>query len=119
MTTVAPDGELVSPVSGRMVFRGHDDLRVLMAAVYGSLSDLEWEEPITRGRTHVVLGEASVGRVRLTDAMVLEVDDEGRIARIRPHLRPWLGLTAVAMALGPKLARHPGVVRRALRARGR
>jgi hypothetical protein len=34
---------------------------------------------------------------------------------IRPHLRPWLALTVFAIKLGPKVARHPGVVMRALR----
>lgn len=47
--------------------------------------------------------------------MVLELAADGRIARIRPHLRPWLALTLLALKLGPKVGRHPGVVRRALR----
>lgn len=45
--------------------------------------------------------------------MVLELSD-GLITRIRPHLRPWLALTVLALVLGPKVGRHPGVVRRAL-----
>ena len=53
--------------------------------------------------------------VTITDAMVLELDDAGLIVRIRPHLRPWLAITLFALLLGPKIARHPGVVRRALR----
>lgn len=36
METIAPDAELVSPLSGRMVFRGRDDLRVLLGAVYST-----------------------------------------------------------------------------------
>jgi len=47
--------------------------------------------------------------------MVLELDDQGRIRRIRPHLRPWLSLTLLALVLGPKMGRHPGVIRRALK----
>ena len=39
----------------------------------------------------------------------------GRIRRIRPHLRPYLGTTLFAMALGLKVGVHPGVVFRALR----
>jgi hypothetical protein len=27
--TLAPDAEVISPISGRMVFRGHDDWRAL------------------------------------------------------------------------------------------
>jgi hypothetical protein len=42
----------------------------------------------------------------------------GRIRRIRPHLRPWLGLTGFALLVGPRLARHPGVILRALRPAG-
>jgi len=38
MTTLAPDCEVVSPLSGRMVFRGHDDVRTLLDGVYGTLS---------------------------------------------------------------------------------
>ena len=32
--TLAEDAELVSPLSGHMVFRGRDDLRILFGAVY-------------------------------------------------------------------------------------
>jgi hypothetical protein len=35
--------------------------------------------------------------------------------RIRPHLRPWLATTAFALLLGPKIARHPRVMCRAIR----
>jgi hypothetical protein len=47
--------------------------------------------------------------------MVLELSGDGRIRRIRPHLRPWLAVTVFAIRLGPKVARHPGVILRALR----
>jgi hypothetical protein len=52
----------------------------------------------------------------MTDAMVLELGPDGRIARVRPHLRPWLALTVFAAVLGPKVATRPGVLRRALAA---
>ncbi|HEY3829487.1 MAG TPA: nuclear transport factor 2 family protein [Solirubrobacteraceae bacterium] len=115
MTTLAPNAELVSPLSGRMVFRGHDDIRILATAVYGSLRGLRWHEQIGQGATRAVVGEMAVGPVQLSDAMVFELDAEGLILRVRPHLRPWLGLTAFALAVGSKLARHPGVALRALR----
>ena len=41
---------------------------------------------------------------------------DGRvIRRIRPHLRPWLGTTFFTLRLLPKLAKHPGLVRRSWR----
>src|SRR6476646_2578089 len=109
---LAPDAELLSPLFGRMVFRGRDDLRVLLGAVYGGLSHLVWREVIGEGATRVAVSDARIAGVTITDAMVLELDDAGRIV---PHLRPWLAITLFALLLGPKIARHPGVLRRALR----
>jgi limonene-1,2-epoxide hydrolase len=112
--TLAPDAELLSPLSGRMVFRGRDDLRVLLGAVYGGLSNLVWREVIGEGATRVAVSDAQIAGTTITDAMVLELDDAGLIVRIRPHLRPWRAITLFALVLGPKIARHPGVARRAL-----
>ena len=115
VSALAPDAELLSPLFGSMVFRGRDDLRVLLGAVYGGLSNLVWREVIGDGATRVAVSDARIAGVTITDAMVLELDDAGLIVRIRPHLRPWLAVTLFALLLGPKIARHPGVLRRALR----
>jgi hypothetical protein len=112
--SLAPDAELVSPLSGRMVFRGREDLSILLAAVYGGLSDLTWNGVIGEGSTRVAVSEARIARMTITDAMVLELDEDGLIRRLRPHLRPWLAITLFAALLGPKIVRHPGIVRRAL-----
>ena len=114
MSTLAPDIELVSPISGHMVFRGREDVRILLSAVYGTLSGWRWGEEVGTGLSRVLIGEGKVGSMRLGDSMVFELDEEGRIRRIRPYLRPWLGLTCFALVLGPQVARHPGVVWRAL-----
>jgi hypothetical protein len=115
MDSLAPDVELVSPVSGRMVFKGADDVRVLLTAVYGSLEGLRWTQRLGEGTSRVAIGEARLLGVRLTDAMVFELAPDGRIRRIAPHLRPWLALTLFALVLGPQVARRPGVVWRAVR----
>jgi hypothetical protein len=118
--TLAPDAELISPLIGRMIFRGTRDLRILLGAVFGILRGLHWQEMVRDGQTCVAISEARVAGLRINDAMVIELDDVGRIKRIRPHLRPWLAITAFALRLSPKLVRHPGVIRRALQSdRGR
>jgi SnoaL-like domain len=115
ISLLSEDAELVSPISGRMVFRGTDDLRALFDAVYGTLTGLVWHDQISDGRVGLLRGEARLGRFKLGEAMVLELAPDGRIRRIRPHFRPWLGLTAFAVVLAAKVARHPGIVLRALR----
>jgi hypothetical protein len=117
VAALAPDVELVSPLSGRLVFRGHDDLRVLLGAVYGDLKGLRWREEVGDGATRVVLGDGAIGPFKIADAMVCELDADGRIRRIRPYLRPWLALTFLALKLAPKMSRHPGVILRAARRR--
>lgn len=113
--TLAPDAELVSPLLARGVIRGKKDLRLLFAAVYGSLSELRWTEELRDGSQALMIAEARIGPFGIDDAMVFELDPEGRIKRLRPHLRPWLATTWFALAVGAKLARHPGVVWRAMR----
>ena len=115
MATLAPDAELISPLSGHMVFRGHDDLRSLLTAVYGGLRQLSWQEPIGEGTTRVAVSEGRIAGLTITDALIIELDGNGQIRRLRPHLRPWLATTVFTLLLGPKIARHPAVLHRALR----
>jgi hypothetical protein len=115
MEATTADVEVVSPISGRMVFRGQRDVEFLLRAVYGSLRGLTWKQEIGDGDHRVLYGEARLLGVRMTDAMVFELAPDGRIRRISPHLRPWLALTLFAMVLGPKVGFKPGVVLRALR----
>lgn len=116
LATLAPQVELVSPISGRMCFRGIDDVGFLLANVYGLMRKLRWSSAVSDATTSVLIGEGRVCGLRISDAMVLELSSDGRIARIRPHLRPWLALTVFAAVLGPKVAIRPGVVLRALKA---
>jgi len=117
VATLAPDAELVSPVSGKLLFRGTEDIHFLLAAVYGLLTDVRWDPDIGDDHMRVAVGGARVGGVRIGDAMVFELDEQGRIRRIRPHLRPWLALTVFSLMVAPRVARRPGVVLRALRSR--
>ncbi|MFL5834922.1 MAG: nuclear transport factor 2 family protein [Solirubrobacterales bacterium] len=115
MEATTADVEVVSPISGRMVFKGQKDVEFLLRAVYGVLRGLKWQEAIGEGDRRVLYGEARLLGVRLTDAMVFDLAPDGSIRRISPHLRPWLALTLFAVVLGPKVGIRPGVVLRALR----
>ena len=78
--TLAPDVELPSPVIGSAVFRGREDVTTLLTAVYGMLGKVRWEPPVGDGVQRLAVAEATVGPLRIGDAMVFELDGEGRIA---------------------------------------
>jgi hypothetical protein len=117
MASLAPDVELLSPIGRSFVFRGERDLRVLLGVVYGTIKGLRWHEEVGDGPLRVVLGDCTIGPLKLGDAMVCELDENGRIRRVTPHLRPWLALSCFALAIGPRMARHPGIILRAMRRR--
>ena len=56
MATLAPDAALASPLSGHMVFRGHNDLRVLLGGSWKSPSYLYFDpealSPFDRSETN-------------------------------------------------------------------
>lgn len=115
VATFAPDIELPSPLSGRLVFRGREDVGFLLGRVYSTIADVRWDSPVGEGSTRLAVAVARVAGLRMDDAMVFELDGAGLIRRIRPHLRPWLATTVFALLVGPKVARRPGVLLRALR----
>jgi hypothetical protein len=117
IATLAPDAELVSPLLAHGVIRGRQDLRHLFDAVYGALTEVRWSEPIRDGDQAFMVAAAKIGPFAIDDGMLFEFDAEGRIARLRPHLRPWVATTWFALVVGARLTRHPGVIWRAMRSR--
>ena len=115
MALMHPNANLVSPIFGSFVIRGERDIRTLLTAVYGSIRELEWVDQVADERIVLLRGEARIGPAKLDDAMVLELGRDGRIQTIRPHFRPWLGMSVFALIVGAKLARHPGLFIRAVR----
>jgi hypothetical protein len=76
---------------------------------------LSWVDQVGDERLVLLRGEARIGPTRLDDAMVLELDPDRRIRRIRPHFRPLLGMVMFTLIVGVKLVRHPGLLLRAAR----
>jgi hypothetical protein len=116
-STLAADVRLPSPLFRRMTFKGRADVLALLTIVYGMLRDVTWDQPSGDGASRVVISHARIAGVRIDDAMAFELDQDGLIRRIRPHLRPLLATTLFALMVGPRAAPQPGIVVRALRRR--
>lgn len=65
---------------------------------------------------HAASRSQAPGRDAQRRLLRAELAPDGRISTIRPHLRPWLALTFLALKFGPRLVRHPDVLRGAVRA---
>lgn len=112
--TFAGGVELPSPLVGRMTFKG-DDVRGVLTAVYSTLRGVYWDAPVGDGATRLAVAHATVLGMRIDDAMVFELDEQGKIRRIRPHLRPLAATALFALAVGPRVATKPLMIVRALR----
>jgi hypothetical protein len=55
-------------------------------------------------RTRVLKGAGRVGGVEIQEVFLMTLDDDGLITRIELFVRPLPGLTALAAALGPRIA---------------
>lgn len=114
LTTLAPDVVLHSPITMRTRFRGHDEMRALMRAVFASIDAIHYFEDIGDAATRALFYRARVGRQDVEEATLVRLDRNALIAEIRLWLRPLPGLTAVMGRIGPELAREQSRARAAV-----
>jgi hypothetical protein len=100
------DVVLKSPITDRFAFSGKAQMRDLLDDVHAVMSEVVYRVDAGDRHTRMVTLEARVGRQRIGEAMVVTLDDDGLIARIELYVRPLPGLTALAAALGPRVARR-------------
>jgi len=108
---LAPDVVLSSPITDRFVFRGHAQLRDVMEDVFAVVHDRRNHADVGDDRTRLLQASGRVGRTRIEEALLITLDDAGLIVRIDLFVRPLPGLTALAAALGPRVAARHGRAR--------
>jgi len=105
---LAPQVTLKSPITDRFEFVGVDQVLDVMADVFAVVSDRRLHEACGEGRERVLKGGGVVGGVALEESLHVRLGDDGRVERIELFIRPLPGLTALAAALGPRVARRRG-----------
>ena len=114
MATLSPDAVLRSPISARAEFRGAADMRELMRSVFETIEDIRYFEDVGDERARAVFYRAHVDSQPIEEACLLHFDEEARISELVLWIRPLPGVTRLAAALGPRLARERSRPRAAL-----
>jgi beta-glucosidase-like glycosyl hydrolase len=105
------DVVLRSPITDRFAFSGQGQMRDLLEDVHAVVAGVTYTADAGDDRTRILTLSARVGRQRLDEAVLVTLDDDGLIATMQLFVRPLPGLTAIAAALGPRVARRRGRIR--------
>ena len=105
---LAADVVLVSPLTDRFRFRGREQVRALLDAVFSVVDDFGFDTCVGEGDTWALLCHGRVGGHDLQETQLLRLDDAGLVREITLFARPLPALTALVQALGPELARRQG-----------
>jgi SnoaL-like domain len=108
---LAPEVVLHSPITSSFRFVGRDEVAAVLGIVRELLEDLHYLEELGGGGVHVLVFRARVNGQQLEGTDILRLDEQGRVRELRVFVRPLPGLTALAAALGPRLARDTGRAR--------
>ncbi len=108
LTAFAPDAVVRSPLTNRVRFTGHAELRPLLEVAYSHLKDIRFHTDVGDEATRVVVYTAHIGGEELEEATVMKLDENGLIAEATLFVRPLPGLVALMDAFGPDIARRNG-----------
>ncbi|HET6708745.1 nuclear transport factor 2 family protein [Amycolatopsis sp.] len=108
MTAFAPDAVLHSPLTSRVRFTGHAELRPLIEVAYRHLTDISFHTDTGDSRTRVVVYTARIGGEPIEEAALLRLNDDGLIEEATLFVRTLPGLVALMDSFGPDIARVNG-----------
>ncbi|KZB81645.1 nuclear transport factor 2 family protein [Amycolatopsis regifaucium] len=108
LSAYAPDAVVRSPLTSRVRFTGHAELRPLLEVAFSHLRDVRFSTDTGDSSTRVVVYSARIGDEEVEEAAVLKLDEDGLIAEATLFVRPLPGLVALMDAFGPDIARRNG-----------
>lgn len=108
MSTFAEHTVVHSPLTQRVRFTGHTEVRALIEVAYSHLDDIRFHTDVGDERTRVVIYTARLRGEDLEEATVLRLDDQGKIIEATLFIRPLPGLVEMMGAFGPDIARRNG-----------
>lgn len=104
VATLAADVVFHSPITERVVFRGREEIRELLGAVFSTVSDVRYFAEVGDDRTRVLFDRLQVNGLAMEQTHRLSLNERGEIEEITVFFRPLPGLAALTCALGPRVA---------------
>jgi hypothetical protein len=111
---VAPDVQIISPLTARFRFKGRDQARDMLTAAFEVIDTISFHTEVGDESTRALFYHGRCGRENFEEAQLLRFNDEGLIVELTLFGRPLPGLTAVMAAIGPVMLKHrrrPGLAR--------
>jgi hypothetical protein len=112
LETLAGEVVLHSPVTNRVVFRGHEEVREVVDVVLSTVKDTHYFADVGDQRTRVLFYTGQIGGQPIEEAMRVELNENDEIRELTIFYRPLPGLATFAAAVAPRLvARRHGRLR--------
>ncbi len=105
---LAPDADLISPLTDRLRFHGRDEMETVLEAAFAVISDLRFHTELGDGDSWALFYFARVADREFEEAQLLRLDGDGLIRELTLFGRPLPALTGLMSRLGPELARRQG-----------
>jgi hypothetical protein len=110
----ATDAVVRSPLTGRLAFRGHEEIVAILAVILDVFDDFHYTDELNCGEHAVLVAKSRVGATEIELVDHLRLDQDGKITEMTVFFRP-LPAIAVAMRLiGAGLGMRRGRSRAAL-----
>jgi hypothetical protein len=106
MACLAPDVEVVSPLTARFRFQGHGHVAAMLASAFEVIREIRFHTEVGDGDTWALFYHGRVGREAVEEAQLLRLNADGLIREITLFGRPLPALTGVMAGIGPRLLRR-------------
>lgn len=110
----APDADFRSPLTGRLVFKGSEQIGALSAVILDVFEDFRYTDELVAGETGFLAWNARIDGQDIQGIDLMRLDPDGKIREFTVFFRPLPAAAAALRALGAGLGRRRSAARAAM-----
>jgi hypothetical protein len=110
----AADAEFHSPLTGKLTFKGHEQIAALADIILDVFEDFRYTDEIMGDEDGFLVGRAKVDGLEIEFVDHLRFDRDGRIAEITVFFRPLPAAATALRRIGARLGRRKSPMRGAV-----